>query len=69
MRIEDCLTGVAADLEGSKKEAVLKKAALFGLKADDDPSDENIDDILDTLVEDVLDCLQNLWGDGHRRAA
>jgi len=66
-RIADCLSGAASEMGSTAREAVLKSPATFGLKADDDLSEDDMEDVLDTLVDDVLDKLRQIWGDRRRR--
>lgn len=68
-RIADCLSGAASEMGANPREAVLKSPAIFGLKADDDLSEEDLEDVLDSLAEDVLDKLRRIWGDRRRRVA
>jgi hypothetical protein len=66
-RIADCLSGAASEMGATPREAVLKSPAIFGLKAEDDVTEEDMEDVLDTLAEDVLDKLRGIWGDRRRR--
>jgi hypothetical protein len=66
-RIASYLSGATSETGATSREAVLKSPATFGLRADDDITEEDIEDVIDTLAEDVLDKLKELWGDRRRR--
>jgi len=68
-RIADYLSGAATEIEGTARETVLKSSGIFGLKAEDEVSDEDVEDILESLAEDVLGKLREIWGDRRRRVA
>jgi hypothetical protein len=66
-RIADCLSGAASEMGLTAREAVLKSPATFGLKAEDDLSEEDMEDMVGILAEDVLDKLRQIWGNRRRR--
>jgi hypothetical protein len=68
-RIADCIAGAASDMGTSTREAVLKSPGMFGLKAEDELSEEDMEDVLEALAEDVLAKLREIWGDRRRRVS